>query len=49
MTHYYPDLSSPSDWLNQISLVAQPIKKDGKQSLCCEMSAIYLLANVLTL
>ena len=49
MMHNYPDLSSPSDWLNQISLVARPIKKDGKQSSCCEMSAICSLAfKVLT-
>ena len=25
MTHHYPDLGSASDWLNQISHVAQPI------------------------
>ena len=26
MTCYYPDLSSASDWLKQISLAAQPIR-----------------------
>ena len=26
MTHYYPELGSASDWLNQISYVAQPIR-----------------------
>ena len=26
MTHHYPDLRSPSDWLNQISHGARPIR-----------------------
>ena len=26
MTHHYPDLGSPSDWLNQISHMARPIR-----------------------
>ena len=31
MTHHYPDLGSPSDWLNQISHMARPIIRSTTQ------------------